>query len=665
MWINFFVGVFFSTVIIFVPGILQVKALGFKLSSAVVIAPIISIFEYVVLGILFSLVRIEISGWVLVSLVFLLSISLLVTSFYRQPVQDTLGLVSTRNVFIYFGIGILLTGIFYVRCLNGPDSFAQIYDNAFHLSLIETFMETGTFSVLFTSLSPDQSAGIVYYPAMWHVLAALCGSCCSISAPIAENVVNTVFLGLVFPSSFCFFLSVVFRNQPRVIPFGSVVVLGFCAFPWSFLTYGPLYSNIAGFCILPAVLAALMCIFVNKQIGNRIFFVLLFIAGGLVLACAQPNAIFTGIVLLTPFCCCAVYKVSFDKSNKKSMSILVALLFVGFVLALWVFAWLSPFMSGVVNYQWDSFTTLYGAITNILSLSLRESPNQYFLGVLVLIGFVALLVFGKKSRWLLISYLVTAVIYVVSACGEGTTKTLLCGFWYNDPYRTAGCVALAAIPLATYGLYSLCKIANLMIKKLFHTEANSVIYKIIPVCISVFVFVNIYSLDFSDGDQNKIAFEKIEARLEWLSDPSVRRLTEEEENFIAECEKIIEEDAVVINFPFDGSVFSYGSNGLNVLWKSFTSTSENPASSDYIIQNYLGEIATNEDVRTAVQNCDARYVLLLDVDYPASGTVNEDIYSKVQGKWDGVLGVTEAADGFELLLSEGDMRLYKIEAEAN
>ena len=663
MWLDYFVGLVFTVFILFLPGALQCKALGFKTIFAITFSPLIAIFEYIVLGVIFDFCNLAVSGWLIVGIVLVSSIIALFAKRKKSNKVSPFNL-SWKNLVLYLLVGIVVTGFHYVQCLNGPDSFEQIYDNAFHLNLIKTYIESGNFSIFNATLNPNSASEITFYPAAWHALAALCGSCCHLSAPIAENVVNTIFLGLVYPSSFLLFLSAIFHNHPKAIPFGSVIVLGFCAFPWSFLTFGPLYSNFAGFCLLPATLAILVSSFFSTTKRSLTISLIIFIVGGIDCAVCQPNAIFTGIILLSPF---VVYSVCLKLINhglSKTQAILTAIGVSLLIFLLWILAWLSPFMKDVISYHWDSFASAYGAITNILSLSLRESPNQYLLGILVIIGAISV-IRHKTLRWIVVSYILACIIYFVDATSEGIFKSLFSGFWYNDPYRTAAMVALAAIPLATYGLFSICSLVVLLIKKLFSQIQRALPQKATQGFIAILVVLitlEIYSTDLLNIKEQETAFQKIDARLEWLSDPSTQKLTEEERAFINKCQEFIDPNSTIINFPYDGSVFAYGSDNLNVLWRNFNCTSNNPNSNAYVIQNSLNEISTNSTVADAVKDINAKYILLLDANYPKEGTLNIDIYEEVKGKWSGLLSIAEAPKGFELILSEGDMRLYKIES---
>ena len=75
------------------------------------------------------------------------------------------------------------------------------------------------------------------------------------------------------------------------------------------------------------------------------------------------------------------------------------------------------------------------------------------------------------------------------------------------------------------------------------------------------------------------------------------------------------------------------------------------------------KIATDKDVQDAVKSTGAEYLILLD-----QGVAYEDgkwlstYYDSYVPFWDGLNKVTDETPGYELILADGDMRLYKITA---
>ena len=80
-----------------------------------------------------------------------------------------------------------------------------------------------------------------------------------------------------------------------------------------------------------------------------------------------------------------------------------------------------------------------------------------------------------------------------------------------------------------------------------------------------------------------------------------------------------------------------------------------------IIRNSLRNVADNVYVQNAVRSIGAQYVLQLDQGEP--GLESPHLFPYEDGeKWRGIDGIRDDTPGFEVVLAEGDMRLYKITA---
>lgn len=135
--------------------------------------------------------------------------------------------------------------------------------------------------------------------------------------------------------------------------------------------------------------------------------------------------------------------------------------------------------------------------------------------------------------------------------------------------------------------------------------------------------------------------------------------TEEEADFIDRVEEIVPPDAVIANVPNDGSAWSYGTEGLNTLFrraKGWGGT--DTAEESEIIRTRLCDIDHDEEVRRVADDLGVKYVLLLDDRSGDDRTLSYLRYSP--DEWKGIESITPDTPGFKLLLSEGDMRLYEI-----
>lgn len=663
MWVEFFAALLFVAAILYVPGYFQIRGLGLSRGAAVVCSPLILIAEYVLAGVVFALFGVHVPWFAVVAPSCLLSIVGLAALLMRRDRANGEGVIDLKILAAYALVGLIIVFFVYVRAMDGAASYAQIYDNAFHLNTVHRFADAGIFSILHVSIDgtlPDGAFGpLTFYPAAWHVVCALVCNALSIGAGVAENAVNVVFMGIVFPLSTCAFLSALFTNKKRVVVLGSLCSLAVGAYPWGMMTFGPLYSNMAAF----ALAGSLVYIFFEMTgeglgVKRRILWCVMFAVGSVGVAATQPNAIFTVAVILAPLACLRIWRwfISHGKSIR------TAYLFAGLSLVvfagIWLALWASPMFHAVVVYPWPSFTTIYQAIANVLLLSLRAYPVQVVLGIVIVAGFVVVLR-DKHARWIVPAYLFFCVSYVVAASTDGVLKTVLSGFWYNDSYRIAACISLTAIPLAAAGLDLIVEFALRAVKGGRRSVRLS---GVVAAAVSVVFAVVTYAPSFSVADRFFVEtpMGKAEAGLAWLADPGTRKYDPAESAFVEKVKRIVDNDSLILNFPYDGSVFSYGENDLNILYRSFGAA----ASDDYLtLTKGLAGVSGDDAVKNEIEDLGVGFVLLLDCFWPEKeGSVHEDLISGRESDWEGALALDESTPGFELVLSEGDMRLYRVTA---
>ena len=136
----------------------------------------------------------------------------------------------------------------------------------------------------------------------------------------------------------------------------------------------------------------------------------------------------------------------------------------------------------------------------------------------------------------------------------------------------------------------------------------------------------------------------------------------EEQRFVRKALEMIPDGALVINQPHDGSVFAYGLDGLNTYSRHIDTGGTTEQSRT--IRDRLSDIATDSTVREAVRNSGAQYVLLLDQGMPYDeGRWLIQTGEDYEMGWEGLANLTDDTPGFETILADGDMRLYKITAE--
>ena len=123
-----------------------------------------------------------------------------------------------------------------------------------------------------------------------------------------------------------------------------------------------------------------------------------------------------------------------------------------------------------------------------------------------------------------------------------------------------------------------------------------------------------------------------------------------ERDFIEKVKPYVGND-LVVNIPSDGSVWLYGTEGINTQCRTFYGS---PSDEYCLFKASLNQVATDQDVERAVKESGAKWLLYLDESVHA-GSFNVD-------EWEGILSVTDDTSGFEAVLADGNMRLYRIVA---
>lgn len=666
MWSMFAFAVLLCAVIMYLPGFLQLKSLGCGTATSLSFAPVLSLVELVLVGLAFGMCGIPVSGLVVALIPFALAVLLLVLRVVRGAgaiAKPGLGdesadfAVPSKWLALYVAAGTVIAALFFVVPLEGPDSYVQLYDNAFHINLVKTFSDISRYSIVQATLSPSLPlaplSDITFYPAAWHVVAALVSNVVDASPAMAENAVNFVFAAWVYPLSALYFLSVVFKDDSRIIPFGSIVVLAFAAFPWGFLAVGPLYSNFAAFAVVPLIVASFMMIVYARGVKMKVTFVLFFVVSTVCAVSSQPNSVFTAAVILAPFCVVNFYSFARRRFSKRRAAVLSAVL-VAVAVLLWIALWRSSAFAGVVGYPYYPYNSPVQVAIDYLDWGFRNAAAQPLLTLFIALG-VLYAISAKRYRWLLVSYVFFGVAYVVGGgiASEGW-GSLLTGFWYNDVDRVAACAVLSALPVAAIGTYTLCCAAKRLISAVAGNGRSSTVAVAAAMMLAFLLFMPNFRFA-GNGD----VVTGMGERLDRLSEASaqLKCYTPDEEAFVDKCVSVAGDD-LVINVSLDGSVFAYAENGLNVLFKHYT-ISASGYKDPFLL--HLSELATNETVQQAVESTGVKYVLMLDADPTANFSVFDQYYD--ENNWRGVLGINENTPGFDLVLSEDDMRLYKIDNE--
>lgn len=680
--------IWFLTLVVF-PGYCLFRTFGAGRLVSVACAPTLTILLLVLLGILYSALGVSSTPLIMFGPAALICLLPAVLNYVRRGVKvSSVGSVLAylrRSAAPQFALCVILSlGIMYYfflfRGVQNPDDFIQIYDNTYHLSVAKSMAESGDFSVLSTSAYLETSAELYdpnptrgFYPAAWHILVALLCQSLSLSVTTAMNYVNAIFIGFVFPVGSLSLVAEISGFNRRVLFSAAFAPLLFVAFPWTFLYWGPLYPNLSAFSLVPALLA----FFISQTQHasglkrNRVPRLMLFVLGMLALVFLQPNSVFTLGVWAVPYCVWRLATTRFISVERisglkpSSVRLLAVSGFGSFVVIAWIFFYSSSFMRGVVSYSdWTSFGGITDAVWHIASLTLMGSAPQYLLAAVVLLGVLYTFV-NRRYLWLTVSLLIFSLMFTADVISDGTVRHVLTGFWYTDPYRIAAMVTMSCVPLAALGLSLLPRLVNVICVGKSSDERPNFFSNIAVAFLTAVVACTSILWPYSNGSEvdESLAFGKALSAIRWMYslDDTNNNLTRQEAEFVSEVSELVPEDAVILNQPYDGSVFAYASDDLNLYYRKFgEAAADGETSESELLRTAIDECSENNEVQEAIDKTGVEYLLILDQGNKMGEGRSMPGYD--EDDWVGIDSVRDDTPGFEVVLSEGDMRLYRIVA---
>lgn len=587
--------------------------------------------------------------------------------------------MSPKTLLLFLIMAAIIVTASFLKNIGGLDSYIQFDDNHSHLAWIRSMADSGNYSILSVSayslddpLEPFQ--GGTYYPAGFHILAAIALSIYPTVTSIAENATICIFLIVCYSSGICALLSKIFGGDDFRTKCGAFVMMASTAFPLRMLTvHGP-FPNIAGFSCVPIAITLFILLFEGQglSIVKRNY-----VAPLLIVSCGvaflHPNAlIFSVLGMLSYWLVVAAPRIgrSLSKvlrnnhypilSSTKILVAILELLSILFAIILWCLLHQSSFMSGVVSFIWEwtgSFNSVFG---NIINGGFLLGIPQFAFGVIITIG---LFVCFKENKepWVGLFFLLIVAIFAGTAFCDAKGKSWISGFWYTDPERLAAMLAIAAVPVASIGLNSMISLLAHNLERRSISAMTKYRHSVLPVFwIIVFVALNYYPFYLYDGATNQTSFGQTFYELRSAYSGNVSNpYSDSERSFVKEVKEVAGDD-LVINLPSDGSSFAYSIDELNLYYHAMSGTNETNESK--IIRQGLNAISDNSAVKQAVKDIGAKYVMLLDrseftIDGSTAYSTNLTFNAS---SWGGIMDINDTTPGFEKILFSDNMRLYRI-----
>lgn len=506
-----------------------------------------------------------------------------------------------------------------------PDRISQTYDNVFHLSATAAILDGFSASPLtLRSLIETADTGIAYYPAAWHALAAMTVQLTGATVPVAFNAVWLAMVGALWLPGIAWLSRVLVRGwaAPIVaIPLG--VSLGW--FPYGLLTWGTIYPTALAHALLPAAVA--VTVLAVRAVGaagpeERARAWLVGAAGlAIVLAAiglAHPRVLPTWLLLVAPLLVwriAAVFRHAWRAGGEARRRAVRALSWAGgagAVIAACGFAYAvvglglfdEPLENRLSGPQAQAVQTIWDGIWQVALLRAMTGVNGAvtllapLLSLAVLAG-IAVALYFRSTRWIVVSYLVVAVLFILAAGSDDVVTKLLTGIWYKDRFRIAAALPVLAVPLATMGILAVAR----GVVPARRTEAASRPVAIAAALTSGVIAITSTGTLAATGVTESVAsvFHQPGERAEWEV-VSTKQVTFMRDVLPAE----VPADQRLLGDPWDGSALTQLYGGREPVFPHVNGQWD-PARQELAWR--LQEIETNPAVCAALDELRVRYVL--------------------------------------------------------
>lgn len=678
MWLELCLAILACVAIIYIPGLIGAASWSSRANEAFAFAPIISMFAFCFVGFVLSAIGVHAAAANVLPISLALCVFVYIAGRFitRRSLPSDPSLLGAMSMYVV--VAIVVSFFLFILPLDGPGSFVQTYDNVHQYGTARTFLISGNWSPLNSSLYSVPSGQVpvfdvsnAFYPSGWHTVVAVLASLSGLSLSLCANAFNFVIVGFIFPISAASLVASYFDRNHIMVMLGAFVTPIGAAFPWMLLESWPLFPNALSFSAGIGVVCAFVGLLADDTPSrDRTAYGFMFVIGMLSCFFMQPNTVFSLGAMLAFFCIWRAWQlVAQHYSGKLPLPFIASIICAVGIALVWVIAFNLPFMQPVVQYHWAPITTLLGSLKEVILTGYPLLPANPILSFFVLIGFIQSLK-NSRTSWMACSYMFCALLYIVSASMEPSFfKQLLTGFWYTDAYRVASVLAMAGLPLAVLGAsWAYCHLARLL-HVTSYDDSQDVITKnssmgkarviIPPAAIAIAcLFALVPSIKLGDSViQGPFGFITSSSEgHNTMSDSAGYSFRES--SFIKKAISLVPEGENIINMPYDGSMFAYSIDDAPVVFRTmegYGSKGEDPDSA--LIREALCDISERQDVRRAVESVHAGYVLILERDADRADAYYSQHHRE---QWTGIMSITDETPGFEVVLKEGDMRLYRI-----
>ena len=526
--------------------------------------------------------------------------------------------------------------------VKGPHHVSQSYDAIFHLNAVRFILDTGSASPFDMTLAtaPDAAA---YYPTPWHGFVALIVQLSGASIPLATNAAVFAVSCVVWPIGAVALGRAIAGPSTRVTLVSGVLAAAFPSFPLLLVRYGVLYPNLLATALIPFAFVALLALLnlgharasFAASPGTRI---VLFVGALGAAATAHPNAFFALVVVGLPAVFAAAYRTwrGLGKGRASTRAAIAAgmLALCGALGFIWLRATTS-------DNGWEGTKSFPAAVWDAFGSSPRLEGHAWILTALVVLG-AALALGRRRNRWLIISYVAVMLLFGVGAgLPASPLRTALIGLWYNDAWRLAAILPLAALPLAVLGLSAvaaLTRVGWLRWRGIIGGRPGRGRTAAVGAAV-------LLALAATQGSGIYAAVQAVSSRYDPVGNPIL--LSQDEETLLERLDEHVPADTVLATNPWNGSSLAYAISDREVL-APHTGGSLTPEIAELTSQLADGGARVCE----LAADLDVKFVLDFGEHYVFPGTPRAEPFA-------GISGIEESSILTEVD-REGDAVLYEI-----
>ena len=147
MWLTFLCAYTIIILLLFIPGFFFFRSLSFSKFNSILFAPLFSIAWLCTIAVFFNQAGIFASAQTIGAPLLLAPLALFLLRKHHICTHAEQW-VNWGIVGLYIILGFTVSVYAYVLPLDGPESIVQTYDNVFHYNVIESFIQSGSWSTL-------------------------------------------------------------------------------------------------------------------------------------------------------------------------------------------------------------------------------------------------------------------------------------------------------------------------------------------------------------------------------------------------------------------------------------------------------------------------------------------------------------------------------------